>query len=71
MYGIDKNYIIANVYNNKFKTSDFSLDFGSFAYDISNDIITYDTNKSKNILVENGWKYSTDGWRKNFISRKL
>lgn len=63
-YAINKENILKDVFNNKCKISNFPLDFGSFAYDISNDIITCDTNKAKNILVENGWKYSTKGWRK-------
>lgn len=70
-YAINKEDILKNVLDNKYQISNFPLDFGSFSYDISNDIITCDTNKSKNILVENGWKYSTDGWKKKVNNSNL
>ena len=63
-YAINKEEILKNVLNNKYEISNFPLDFGSFAYDISNENITYNTNKAKNILVGNGWKYSEEGWKK-------
>ena len=72
-YAIDKENILNNVLDNKCEISNFPLDFGSFAYDISNDIINYNTNKAKNILVEKGWKYSVEGWKKkvNNINLKI
>ncbi len=63
-YTVNKEDILKNILNNKYEISNFPLDFGSFAYDISNDITAYDSNKAKNILVENGWKYSAEGWKK-------
>ena len=68
---INKENILKNVLNDKYEISNFPLDFGSFAYDISNNAITYDTNKAKNILVENGWKYSTEGWKKKVNNSNL
>lgn len=72
-YAINKEEISKDVLVDKYEISNFPLDFGSFAYDISNDIITYDENKAKNILVENGWKYSEGGWKKkvNNINLKI
>ena len=70
-YAINKEYILKNVLYDKYEISNSLLDFGSFAYDISNDIIAYDTNNAKNILVENYWKYSAEGWRKKVNNRNL
>lgn len=70
-YAINKEEILKNVLDNRYEISNFPLDFGSFACDISNDIITYDTNRAKNILVENGWKYSLEGWRKKVNNSNL
>lgn len=72
-YSINKEEILKDVLDNKYKISNFPLDFGSFSYDISNDFITYDTNRAKNILLENGWKYSEEGWKKkiNNIDLKI
>jgi len=70
-YAINKENILKNTLNNEYEISNFPLDFGSFSYDISNDIITYDTNKAKNILVENGWKYSEEGWKKKVNNSNL
>jgi len=70
-YALNKEDILKNILNNKYEISNFPLDFGSFAYDISNDVITCDANKSKNILVENDWKYSKDGWEKKVNNSNL
>jgi len=70
-YAINKEEILKDVLDNKYEISNFPLDFGSFAYDISNEHVIYDTNKSKNILVENGWKYSEEGWKKKVNNKNL
>lgn len=70
-YAINKEKILKDVFNGKNKISNFPLDFGSFAYDISNYIINYDANKAKNILAENEWKYSVEGWKKNNLKLEL
>lgn len=68
---INKDTIIKNVYNGKYKVSNFPLDFGSFAYDTNNTVMSCDTNTSKRLLVENGWKYSSNKWRKTVNYRYL
>ena len=68
-YSLDKNNILKEVFNNKYKISNFPLDFGSFSYDVENKVIDYDINKAKSVLVDNGWKYSNEGWRKEDILR--
>ena len=68
---INKEEIINKVYNNKYKISNFPLDFGSYAYDSNNPIIIYDKNVAKGLLVDNAWKYSSKKWRKTVNYRYL
>lgn len=70
-YAINKEEILKDVLNNRYKVSNFPLDFGSFAYDIGNDITTYTTNKAKKLLLDNGWKYSEEGWKKKVNNTNL
>ena len=67
---IDKNEIIYNIYDNKYKTSKFPLDYGSYLNE-SSDEIEYDINKAKSILIENGWKITNNTWMKNGRILKL
>lgn len=68
---INKEYIIKDIYNNKYKLSNFPLDFGSYAYDSNNSSIAYDKNTAKRLLLDNGWKYSSKKWRKTVNYRYL
>lgn len=61
---IDKESLLKNVSNVKYKISNFPLDFGSFAYDTNNTVIECDVNTAKRLLVENSWKYSYKRWNK-------
>jgi len=72
-YAINKEEISKNVIHNKCEVSNFPLDFGSFAYDIRNNVINYDKNKAKKILLENKWKYLELCWQKkvNNINLKI
>lgn len=63
-HAIDKNKINYHIYNNKYKVTNFPLDYGSYLYDSENQI-EYDLNKAKSILVENGWILRNNTWRKN------
>ena len=63
-YVIDKNEINYNIYNNKYKTSNFPLDYGSYLNNV-NDEVKYDINKAKSILIENGWKIKNGIWKQN------
>lgn len=69
-YAIDKNEINYNIYNNKYKTSNFPLDYGSYLYNSVNKI-EYDVNKAKSILLENGWTLKNNTWTKNGRSLRL
>lgn len=68
---IDKESVIKKIYNNKYKQSNFPLDFGSYAYDTNNTIIAYDQNTAKKLLMESGWKYSSKRWRNTVNYRYL
>lgn len=68
---IDKNEIIKDIYNGKNKISNFPLDFGSYVYDTNNSVMTYDANTAKNLLLDNGWKYTAKKWRKTVKNKYL
>lgn len=71
-YTIDKEEILKNVYGNRYIKSDFPLDFGSYVYDKNNDIIEKNENAAKKLLVESGWKYTNQRWRKdNYLTIDL
>jgi len=71
MYGIDKNYIVANVYNNKYKTSEFPLDFGSYLYNQDKSIWAYNSDKVKEILTNDGWELRNNVWQKKINYRTI
>lgn len=68
---INKEEIIKKIYNSKYRVSNFPIDFGSYAYDSNNTIISYDKNVAKRLLVDSGWKYSSKKWRKTVNYRYL
>lgn len=69
-YAIDKNEINYNAYNNKYKIAEFPLDYGSYLYETNGDS-EYDINKTKSILIENGWTLKNNVWMKNGRSLRL
>lgn len=69
MYGIDKNYIVANVYNNKYKVSEFPLDFGSYLYNEEKSVWSYNPDKVKEILTADGWELKNNVWQKTINYR--
>ena len=73
MYGIDKNYIVANIYNNKYKVSEFPLDFGSYLYNAEKSAWSYNPDKLKELLTNDGWELKNNVWQKkiNYRTTKL
>ncbi len=69
--GINKESIVNEIYDGKYKVSHFPLDFGSYAYDPSNAHMSFDENTAKNLLVDNGWEYSSRNWVKWVNNRYL
>lgn len=64
-YAIDKDNIVSTIYNNKYNTSEYMLDYGSFVYSNLGASAGYNPEKAKNILSNAGWNYTNNRWRKN------
>lgn len=64
-YALDRENIVSSVYNNKYYTSDYLLDYGSYVYPKNSASSGYNPEKAKEILSEDGWIYSNNRWRKN------
>lgn len=62
-YAIDRNYINYSVHNNKYYISNYPLEYGSYLCE-KRDSFKYNINQAKSILVENGWTYKNNIWRK-------
>ncbi len=71
-YTIDKNAIIASIYNGKYTVSDFPLPNINWLYQ-GNSENKSDPEKAKQILQENGWEFKYNYWQKyvNYYTRKL
>lgn len=63
-YAIDKQNIVSAIYSDKYYISNFPLDFGSYVYETEKVTYEYNIEKAKNILQENGWKFSNKTWQK-------
>lgn len=68
-YSIDKYNIISEVYNNKYFSSDFPLDYGSYLYSIEKADSGYNQEKSKELLRNAGWIYSNNSWTKKIDNK--
>lgn len=62
-YAIDKQNINYDIYNNKYTICNFPIDYGSYLYNSEN-IFEYNINEAKSVLVENGWVYKNNIWKK-------
>lgn len=70
-YAIDKNSMIANVYNGKYETCNFPLDFGIWCYDSDTNSSGYNPDQAKQVLVDAGWTYRNNIWYKTENYRTL
>lgn len=72
-YGIDRDNIVASIYNNKYVISDFPLDYGSYLYQVDKVNSGYNQNKTTELLTEAGWSYKNKYWQKteNYRTSKL
>lgn len=72
-YSIDKANIISSVFNNKYYTSSFPLDYGSWVYQEQDVSSGYNLEQAKQLLVDNGWVYRNKSWQKteNYRTQKL
>lgn len=60
---VDRQNINYDVYNNKYAICNFPIDYGSYLYNLEG-IFEYNINVAKSILVEDGWIYKNNRWRK-------
>ncbi len=63
-YSIDKENIVSSVFNNKYFTSSFPLDYGNWLVQGQDVSSGYNLEQAKQILVENGWNYRSQYWQK-------
>lgn len=72
-YSIDRENIVATVYNGKYYTADFPLDFGIWLYNSENSSSGYNPDQAKQVLINDGWEYKKGYWQKteNYRTSKL
>ena len=68
-YSIDKNNIVSNVFQNKYYTSSFPLDYGSWVYQEQDASSGYNPEQANQLLSENGWSYRSGTWQKTINRR--
>ena len=72
-HAINKENIVATLYNNKYKIANYPLDYGHWLKGESKSDYSYNPNTSKQILQENGWVYKNNKWQKteNYKTKTL
>ena len=63
-YSIDKNNIVASIFNNKCYVVNSPLDYGSWLYRDASNISEYSLEKAQKALMDNGWELSNRQWTK-------
>lgn len=71
-HAINRNNIVATLYNNKYKVSNYSLDYGSWLKGDDGDF-SYNPDLAKQILEQNGWEFKYNRWQKteNYYTKTL
>ena len=72
-YSIDKTNITASVFNSKYYTSSFPLDYGNWLCQEQDSSSGYNLDQAKQVLVDNGWFYKNNYWQKteNYKTQKI
>ena len=72
-YSIDKENIVSNIFNNKYYTTTFPLDYGSWLSQGQEVSAGYNLEQAKQVLVDNGWSYKYQYWQKveNYKTQKI
>lgn len=60
---INRDNIIATLYDNKYKSTSYPLDFGSWLKG-EDSVYNYNVDQAKQILEANGWIYKNSKWQK-------
>lgn len=63
-YAIDKENIVASIYNNNYSVANFPLDYGHWLYPADSEKIQHNNDKAKEVLENAGWTYKYGEWRK-------
>lgn len=71
-HAINRQNIVASLYNNKYKVTDYPLDYGSWLKGEVGDN-SYNPDLAKQILEQNGWVYKYEKWQKteNYYTKTL
>ena len=71
-HAINRDNIVATLYNNKYKVTNYSLDYGSWLKGEDGDF-SYNPDLAKQILEQNGWEYKYNRWQKteNYYTKTL
>ena len=72
-FSIDKNNITSSIFNNKYFTSSFPLDYGNWLCEEQDSSSGYNTEQAKQTLTDNGWINRNGVWQKteNYKTQKL
>lgn len=72
-FSIDKENIIATVFNGKYYSMDFPLNFGMWLYNSESSSSGYNPDQAKQLLVDSGWEYKKGYWQKkeNYRTQRL
>lgn len=62
-HAINRDNLVATLYNNKYKVTNYSLDYGSWLKGEDGDF-SYNPDLAKQILEQNGWEFKYNRWQK-------
>ena len=71
-HAVNKENIVASLFNNKYKVTNYPLDFGSWLRGETGDY-SYNPELAKQILERNGWVFKNNKWQKteNYSTKTL
>ena len=72
-YSIDKENITSSIFNSKYYTSSFPLDYGNWLCQGQDASSGYNLEQAKQLLTDNGWSYRNNYWQKteNYRTQRL
>lgn len=72
LHAINRENIVISLYNNKYKVTDYPLDYGNWLQGEKGDN-SYNPDLAKQILEQNGWEFKNNKWQKieNYSTKTL